>query len=586
MFRCHQVIRIVTVILSLYFASTVQADTNWILPSGQAGDWSVSENWNSGVPKAHVTAIVGNGGTATIDSPGQACLHLFLGYNTSSGTVQMTAGSLVTTGDTSDYAALQVGVNTAGTFIQSGGTNTIVNSGPSSSYLVVGRNRNATGLYVLSGTAELSAPWEIVGEWTSGTIRQSGGTNTITTPGVSLSLGGYNNGKGTYELSGGLVSMPNETLGNGQGSKGIFKQSGGTNSVLGSLSVGYGSEYFPDVTGTYDLSGGLLQASGEEIARSGTGVFTQTGGTNSTGLLSFASNSGSSGTYNLNGGTLIINSISKGAGTAFFNFGGGTLKAGTTFTTSLPMSLSNTAGNANVDTTNGDITLSGTLSGIGGLNKLGANILTLGAASTYTGPTTIKAGILALSSTGSLNSSSINVSAGATYNVSAISNGYHLKNSQTLGGTGTVTGNVTVDAGGQIAPGNIPGSLGTLTFNDNLSLASGSVLYFDLATSNASDKISMPSSTLLLNNQQFSDFNFAFQNGISPGIYTLIAAGSVQGGLGSNVSGTINGLAASISTSGNSLLLTVVPEPSILVLLGVSGVGCFGLALRRWKLEA
>lgn len=61
-------------------------------------------------------------------------------------------------------------------------------------------------------------------------------------------------------------------------------------------------------------------------------------------------NSGSSRTHNLTGGTLILQSLEKGDGAAAFNFGGGTLKASGTFSTSLHMMLTGDGGNANIDT--------------------------------------------------------------------------------------------------------------------------------------------------------------------------------------------------------------------------------------------
>ena len=89
---------------------------------------------------------------------------------------------------------------------------------------------------------------------------------------------GYNPGSsGTYNLGGsGLLSAPNEYL--GYSGSGSFTQSGGTNSVPagGSLALGSGT----GSSGTYNLSGsGQLSASYESIGYSGTGNFIQTGGT-------------------------------------------------------------------------------------------------------------------------------------------------------------------------------------------------------------------------------------------------------------------------------------------------------------------
>ena len=113
---------------------------------------------------------------------------------------------------------------------------------------------------------------------------------------------------------------------------GTFTQSGGINNC-GYLILGYNA----GGSGTYNLSGtGYLSAAGyRERGLSGTGTFTQSGGTNNCGAsLNLGYNPGSSGTYNLNGGLLILSSLSQGSGAAAFNFSGGTLQAGSGFSTS------------------------------------------------------------------------------------------------------------------------------------------------------------------------------------------------------------------------------------------------------------
>ena len=150
--------------------------------------------------------------------------------------------------------------------------------------------------------------------------------------------------------------------------------------------------------GSYELSGTgyLVCSSYEYIGANGTGSFTQTAGTNTANTLYIGYGSTGNGTYNLDGGVLNVKSLSGGSGTAAFNFGGGTLKAGATLTTMLPMTLTEAGGDANVDTAGYAVTLSGPLSGPGGLDKLDTGTLTLSGANTYGGLTTVSAGTLDL----------------------------------------------------------------------------------------------------------------------------------------------------------------------------------------------
>ncbi len=103
--------------------------------------------------------------------------------------------------------------------------------------------------------------------------------------------------------------------------------------------------------------------------------------------------------------------------------------------------------------------------------KAGTGIWTISGSSSHNGSTVINAGTLALAGNGSIGSSPlINVMSGATFDVSAVSNGYTLYTGQTLSGSGNVKGDVTDQGGAIIAPGS---SIGTLTFNGNLTLAGG-----------------------------------------------------------------------------------------------------------------
>ena len=146
----------------------------------------------------------------------------------------------------------------------------------------------------MSGTGQLSANPELfIGYSGTGTFTQDGGTNSIT----YLSLGFNSGSSGTYNLSGtSQLSASNEQI--GDAGTGTFTQTGGSNIVSGFiLGTRSGSN------GTYILSGtGQLSTSFERIGSSGMGSFTQTGGTNTiskSDCLYLGYNSGSSGTYNL-----------------------------------------------------------------------------------------------------------------------------------------------------------------------------------------------------------------------------------------------------------------------------------------------
>jgi hypothetical protein len=131
-------------VFAILSSRTAQADVYWTLPAGQAGDWSIVSNWSDAVPGSGDTTYIVNGGTATVTQIGEICGALSLGGTGGSGTVQMTSGSLSATADVypspgSEY----IGDSGAGTFGQSGGTNSI------SDYLVLGNNAGGSGMYSL-----------------------------------------------------------------------------------------------------------------------------------------------------------------------------------------------------------------------------------------------------------------------------------------------------------------------------------------------------------------------------------------------------------------------------------------------------
>ncbi len=182
-----------------------------------------------------------------------------------------------------------------------------------------------------------------------------------------------------------------------------------------------------------DIGGGTLRVapattltvngsiSGSSLTKSGMGT-----------LVLNSANTHNAGTA-LTAGTIVVNnSAALGTGTLTAT-GGTTLVAGTTGLT-LANNVALLTGALTVDTgvSPAALTMSGVISGDGGLNKVNTGLLNLTGASTYTGATTVAAGTLNV--TGSL-ASAVTVNSGAS-----------------LAGTGTV-GALSVLAGGSVNPG-------------------------------------------------------------------------------------------------------------------------------------
>ena len=317
------------------------------------------------------------------------------------GTFSGASGSYSLSGATSLLTCSSVDIDN-GSFLQNGGTHSL------SGDLALGRGTTLHGDYTLSDTGVLSVRCEYVG---SGTFTQTGGTHTVAS---AFGIGYISGITGTYSLSGGLLSNTStSSYGEyvGYNGNGLFLQSGGTSSIASNLYIGYNSSD----TGTYQLSGGQLSVNsssyGEYVGYNGYGSFTQTGGTNQiSNRLYLAYNTGSTGVYNFEGGKLILKSLWKGSGTAQFNFGGGTLQAGGTIASSLPMTLTGIGGNATIDTASYVMTLTGAIVGVGGLNKIGLGILTLSGTNSYSGCTQVSNGTIVIGGSAALGTGGLVVS--------------------------------------------------------------------------------------------------------------------------------------------------------------------------------
>ncbi len=201
-----------------------------------------------------------------------------------------------------------------------------------------------------------------------------------------------------------------------------------------------------------------------------------------------------------------------------------------------------------------------------GITKAGAYTQTLSGTLFHTGVTTVSAGTLLINGDASAATGAVSVASGAT-----------------LGGTGTIGGATTLAAGGYLAAGD--GGVGTLTFSDALDISAvndDGNLKFELGAIAASDQIVSDSLAIGSGNLGFDDFSFSTVAGFGTGIYTLFSSSSLIGSLdASNLTGLIGGYDASLSISGNDVLLNVIPEANTSALLLLAGLGLLGRRKRE-----
>ncbi|HTB79926.1 MAG TPA: hypothetical protein VK717_03465 [Opitutaceae bacterium] len=193
--------------------------------------------------------------------------------------------------------------------------------------------------------------------------------------------------------------------------------------------------------------------------------------------------------------------------------------------------------------------------------------VTLSGASTYSGPTTLSGGmLLAMNTTGSATGSGL----------------VTVDSLATLAGTGNIGGDVSVQSGGLIAPGN--GGAGTLSLGGNLNLVDGSLFAFDLGPNAASSDLLVAGGELTFTGPGQALFDFT-NNGVGLGSHTLLTFSGSSAGLDSTKFGfgsPHDGFDGHFVLDANSLSLvvTAIPEPSMTAAI----LGCFTLlGVAGWR---
>ena len=378
-------------------AGTLKAGSVGAIPHGSnKGNLSISSGATFDLGGC-APSINGLSGSGTVDNSVGASMHrLYVGYNdvssTFDGVIRQTIGTVsldkrgtgtLTLNGTNTYTSQTI--ISAGT-LKVGQTSGNSNAIPNSSYLMI----NGSGTLELSGSNETVSSIDAVDATTRVII--NGGKLTVSDT--------------TYFGFAGVISGTGALCKSNTGAlylSGANTYSGGTTLSGGSITI------------ARDSVGSLGNITSSPI---GTGTLTLTGG-------SIGSDSGNSRT--------LLNPVSLGGNVTF----GDANEPETSLTFSAAAALTSNA----TLTTDGDVVLSGVVSGSYGLTKAGDATLTLGGANTYTGDTTISAGTLKAGSSDAIphgsNKGNLSISSGATFDLGGCAprvNG--------LSGSGTVDNSV------------------------------------------------------------------------------------------------------------------------------------------------
>ena len=534
-----------------------------------------------------------------------------------SGTLTLTASNGYTGGTTISSGTLQIGAGATGSIDGNVVNNAMLTFNRSDALTYSGEISGSGGLtkgfpvgaLTLSGSNGYTGATRINGgPLVLGNVNALAGTGTISFGGGGLQYSASN----TVDYSSKIQNStsPIRILTNGQnvtfasglaGSNtgGLRKQDSGTltlsasNGYTGATSVDGGVLSLENAnalagSGTISFRGGSLQYSASniidyssKILNSGSAISIDTNGQN----VIFASGLAASNTRGLTksgAGTLTLTASNGYTGDTTIS--GGTLQVGNGSTTG---SINgNVVNNAVLAFNRSDaLTYSGTISGSGGLTKLGLGTLTLSGSSSYAGATAVDGGRLLVN--GQLGNTAVTVNATGL-----------------LGGSGTILGDVTVGSSGTMSPGNSPGiltvgSLSLLAGSHTLMEITGTSvgLDYDQIAGTGSGGLTYGGSLDLVMSGSYADQTtfHLFSNFSSPSIGDFAAVGlDATGGEYAGLTfSDVGGVWTSTWTTNHQRLvfstgtgdLVVVPEPSTYALLAI-GAGIVGLMHRRKRRTA
>jgi len=268
-------------------------------------------------------------GTETVGLNGSGYLYMTAGAHSattlvvganagSNGNIQVHGGSLsagTLTVGASGYATMSQDQSNAPSSVSVTGS------------LILGSGAGIFGNYYLSG-GSLNAGQEVLAQSGNGYVFQSGGTHTV----GSLRLAQNAGSQGQFSFVGGTLTVNGDVAG-GAGTSLLEIDAAGASfngniSGLTNLEVGSGV----GSNGAFAMSGSQSAAAQVElVGNQGTGLWVQTGGTNSAGTLALGENAGGTGIYNLSGGMISADFLQVGVnGTGTLNqYAGSSVSANT-----------------------------------------------------------------------------------------------------------------------------------------------------------------------------------------------------------------------------------------------------------------
>ncbi|WP_230945098.1 autotransporter outer membrane beta-barrel domain-containing protein [Burkholderia territorii] len=431
---------------------------------------------------ARAASLLGGNGTitnsGTLTSNGKDAPAVYMQGNNdmlvNSGTIQ-TTGTATSGGSVDAVVSNTLGSSFTATITNQAGGRIISNNGigvrstnGATTITNAGLIQGGGGTAIQGGSGNVTLILQ-TGSQIVGTANGGAGTNTVTLQGTGTASNAFTNfqsltmagadwtwaGTGTFStalVQSGTLNLTG-TLGTTTASVVATVNAGATlqaNAANLPLSVTDNGlvRFQQDSAGTYAGTVG------------GSGAVEKTGA----GTLALAPSAAGGNTYS--GGTTITQGTlsvaadnALGASSGTLNFNGGTLQLGSAFDLAASRAVSITANNGTIDTQGFNSTIAQNVTGAGSLTKLGSGTLTLNGSNGYTGGTNVNAGTVVV---GDGTSASAALSGGGPV---AVASG------ATLGGYGSVTGNVTNN--GTISVANALASLasgatGNFRINGNL----------------------------------------------------------------------------------------------------------------------